>query len=128
MRIYIDSRHRVPGGTDSDFSTLLRRPIELPPNSVGVIEQCLLSNTFESIIAGVNDKLYVRESISGVLTDKALTLPAGSYVPSSLATVVAAALNTLAGTYTCTVSSTGNKLIISCSLSFPDHAEILTRT
>ena len=99
MRIYIDSRHRTAdSASDSDFSILRRRPLELPVNSLGILEQCILSNVFESIIADVNNKLYVRESVSGVITDKVLTLGAGSYTPASLATVVATALNTLSGT------------------------------
>ena len=125
MRIYIDSRFRT-SGTDSDFTISLPRPVELPPNSVGIVEQVVFSNTFESIIAGRNDKLYVRESVSGVLTDRVLTLAGGTYTPSSLATVVATALNTLNGTYTCTVASTQNKLIITSAYTFPDLSEILT--
>ena len=78
MRIYIDSRHRSSGTSDSDFSVTLRRPLEFKPDTVGVVEQVILSNTFESIVAGVNDKLYVRESVSGVLTDTVLTLAGGS--------------------------------------------------
>ena len=129
MRIYIDSRHRTAdSASDADFSILLRRPLEFPPNSVAVIEQCVLSNVFESIIENVNDKIYARESISGVITDKVLKLGAGSYTPASLATVIGTALNTLNGTYTCTVASTGNKLVITNTYTFPDHAEILTRT
>ena len=53
MRIYIDSRFRT-SGTDSDFTVSLARPLELPVNSVGIVEQVLLSNTFESVIAVVN--------------------------------------------------------------------------
>ena len=92
------------------------------------IDHCVISNVFESIITGVNDKLYVRESVSGSITDKVLTLGSGSYTPASLATVVATALNTLSGTFTCTVATTGNKLQTSNLFTLPDYAEILTKT
>ena len=127
MRFYIDSRHRSSGSSDSDFSVTLSKPQEFKPDTVGVVEQVILSNTFETITTGVNDKLYVRESVSGVLTDTVLVIQAGSYTPASIASTVSVLLNSLNGTYTCTVASTGNKLIITNTYTFPDHAEILTR-
>ena len=76
----------------------------------------------------MNDKLYIRESVSGVVTDYKISLTAGSYTPQSLSQELSLQLNTLPGTYTVSVASTGNKLIITNSYVFPtSHAEILTR-
>ena len=85
MRLYIDSRHRNGGTSDSDFSVMLSKTLEFAPDSKAVIEAVVLSNTWESCILGVNQKLYVRQSTGGVISDQVLTLTAGSYTPTMLA-------------------------------------------
>ena len=57
MRIFIDSRFGE--GPSNDFRFTLARPLELREGSVGVIAQVLLSHTFETVMEGYNDKLYV---------------------------------------------------------------------
>jgi len=57
MRIFVDSRFGE--GPSNDFRFTLARPVELREGSVGVIDQVLMSHTFETIMPGYNDKLYL---------------------------------------------------------------------
>ena len=57
MRIFIDSRFGE--GPSNDFMFTLARPQELREGSVGVIDQVLLSHTFETVMPNYNDKLYI---------------------------------------------------------------------
>ena len=57
MRIFIDSRFGE--GPSNDFRFTLARPQQLREGSVGVIDQVLLSHTFETVMPGYNDKLYL---------------------------------------------------------------------
>jgi len=56
MRIFIDSRFGE--GASNDFRFTLARPVELREGSVGVIDQVIMSHTFETVMPGYNDKLY----------------------------------------------------------------------
>jgi len=92
-RVYIDSRYRCPGGTDSDFRYALRTPIEVPPGTLGFIDGVVLSQSFGCVIAGYNDTVFVREIYQAGTTDRVLTLGAGDYNGYTLATELAAKLN-----------------------------------
>ena len=92
-RIYIDSRFRLPGGTDSDFRYALKTPIELPRGTVGWIDGVVISHSFNSVIQGHNDRLFIRE-VNGVsIHDRVVTIPAGDYNGFSLAETLEALLN-----------------------------------
>ncbi len=92
-RVYIDSRYRMPGGTDSDFRYALRTPIEVPPGTLGFIDGVVLSQSFGCAIAGYNDAVFVREVYQAGTTDRVLTLGAGDYNGYTLAAELAAKLN-----------------------------------
>ena len=57
MRIFVDNRFGE--GPLNYFRFNLARPVELRHGSVGVIDQVLMSHTFETIMEGYNDKLYL---------------------------------------------------------------------
>ena len=57
MRIFVDSRFGE--GPSNHFRFTLARPVELREGSVGVIDQALMSHTFETIMEGYNVKLYL---------------------------------------------------------------------
>ena len=57
MRIFVDSRFGE--GPSNDFRYTLARPVELREGSVGVIDQVVISHTFETVMPGYNDQLYI---------------------------------------------------------------------
>ena len=87
-RIYIDSRYRLAGGTDSNFRYALKTPIEVPRGTMGWIDGVVISHSFNSVIAGHSDMLYVREVQGASYEDRALTIPAGDYNGFTLATAI----------------------------------------
>ncbi len=58
-RIYVTSRNRTPSSASpSDFHFSLQTPIELPEGAKGFIDSFTCSNTWEAVVAGVNQNLY----------------------------------------------------------------------
>ena len=115
-RIYVDSRFRH-SGTEGDFRIILDTPIELSEGALGYIDSICLSNTFQTLQANVNNRLYVRQLMSGVGSgpkDTSLVLALGQYTTATLATEVQAKLNQIkinAGiSYTVTASADGSTL------------------
>ena len=115
MRIYITSRKRTLGSASpSDFHFALERPVELPEGSRGFIDSFVCSNTWETIITGVNDKLYVKWS-AGV--PRTLTLDPGPIASAAdLATKLTTGLAAVDPTMkTVTVTASGdNRVQFSC--------------
>ena len=64
-RVYVDSRFRH-SGSEGDFRVILDTPIELSEGALGYIDGICLSNTFPTLVSGVNNRLYVRQLMSGV--------------------------------------------------------------
>ena len=95
-RIYIDSRFAISGGTASKFDySLPGGSIELPADTACVVDQIQIPNVFPCIRAGINDKLYWKEQLSGQsVVEKVATLDAGNYNANSLATEIARVMNT----------------------------------
>ena len=94
-RIYVDSRFRHQG-TPGNFRVILDTPIELSEGALGYIDSVCLSNTFQTLQANVNNRLYVRQLMSGVGSgpkDTSLVLTPGQYTTATLATEVQAKLN-----------------------------------
>ena len=92
-KLYLDSRKRVAGGTDTDFAIQLPYPINV--SGKAFVDVCLLANSFYTIRDDENDKLYMTETIAnGTLYARRLTLPAGRYTVNTLATAIATAANT----------------------------------
>ena len=107
-RIYIDSRYRMPGGSDSDFRYALKTPIEVPRGTIGWIDGVVLSQSFGNIIAGLNDTLFVREITTAATTDRVVVLSAGDWNIYTLAAELQTKLNfgtTLPNLYTVLTSS-----------------------
>ncbi len=107
-RVYIDSRYRMPGGSDSDFRYALKTPIEVAPGTLGFIDGVVLSQSFGCIAAGYNDTVFVREVYQAATTDRVFTLDAGEYNGYTLATELAAKLNA------------GTTLPQGCAVTFAD--------
>jgi len=85
-KIYVDSRKRQPGGTDTDFAVQFPYPVVV--SGKAFVDVVLPNNSFYTIRDDENDKLYMTESIAnGLLYARRLTIPAGNTV-DSLATAI----------------------------------------
>ena len=107
MRIYITSRSRTPDSVSpSDFVFALNRPIELPEGSRGYIDSFVCSNTWESVQAGFNQRIYCQWSGD---VQRTLTLDAGDLASTAdLADRMTTGLAALAPTQaTVTVTAVG---------------------
>ena len=92
-KLYLDSRKRQPGGSDTDFAIQLPYPINV--SGKAFVDVVLLANSFYTIRDDENDKLYMTETIAnGTLYARRLTIPAGRYTVDTLATAIATAANT----------------------------------
>ena len=99
---------------------ILDTPVELSEGALGYIDSVCLSNTFPTLITGVNNRLYVRQRMAGVgggmPKDVNLVLSPGQYTTATLAIEVAAKLNAAkvnAGiTYTVTASADGTTMTV----------------
>ena len=119
-RVYVDSRYRH-SGDEGDFRIILYTPIELSEGALGYIDSVCLSNTFPTLISGVNNRLYVRQRMSSVANgapkDTNLVLTPGQYTTATLATEMQDKLNLIkvdpAITYTVTAAADGTTLTVS---------------
>ena len=58
-RIYVTSRNRTPSSASpSHFHFSLQTPIEPPEGAKGYIDSFTCSNSWEAVVAGVNQNLY----------------------------------------------------------------------
>ena len=118
-RVYVDSRFRH-SGDEGDFRIILDTPIELSEGAIGYIDNICVSNTFPTLISGVNNRLYVRQRMryvaNGDPKDTNLVLAAGQYTTATLATEIATKLNQItvdpAVTYTVTAAADGTTLTV----------------
>ena len=60
-KLFIDSRHRATG-THADFSVILSNDQRCSRTTSAFVSSLSLSNTFQTIEEGVNDKLYLKSS------------------------------------------------------------------
>jgi len=92
-KIYLDSRKRQPGGTDTNFAVQFPYPISV--SGKAFVDVVLLNNSFYTIRDDENDKFYMTEVIAnGTLYARRLTLPPGRYTVDTLATAIKDAANT----------------------------------
>ena len=92
-RIYVSSRYRsLNSHSTSDFVFQLRAgALEFNESATAVVDSVCISNVFHTVIAGHNQKLYVRfyDAVNQVRLDKVVTLPAGDKTITTLATELA---------------------------------------
>jgi len=138
MRIFVDSRFGE--GPSNDFRFTLARPVELREGSVGVIDQVLMSHTFETIMEGYNDKLYLAWQAGdytlapgpvfvpqGNLECRVLTISPFNYNINSMAAHLQQVLRAAADdtSLLCMVHASGNRLLFSQSVG-TEKQEITT--
>jgi hypothetical protein len=113
-KLYVDSRKRVAGAradTDSDFAIQLPYPIEV--SGKAYVDVVLLSNTYNTIRTGENDRIYLDEN--SAQTKRVATLAAGQYNVFELRDALVAALNAgkaITGSYQVTYLVTQNRFQI----------------
>ena len=91
-KLYLDSRRRVAGArgdSDSDFAVQLPYPITVSGRAY--IDVVLLSNSFYTIRAGENDRIYLDENAA--LTKRVVLLAEGQHNVFELRDVLLGALN-----------------------------------
>ena len=118
-RIYVTSRNRTPSSASpSDFHFSLQTPIELPEGAKGYIDSFTCSNTWEAVVAGINQNLYFQYSHLFPDTLPPLVLEPGDLSSvADLATKLTTGLAALAPfepTVTVTASASGNRLLFDC--------------
>lgn len=114
-KLYIDSRKRVKGSrgdTDTDFTISLPYPISV--SGKAYIDVVLIPNSFKTIRAGQNDKIYLDENAAQ--TKRIATLAEGQYSVFQLNGVLADALNAnkaITGQYQVAYDTATNRFVIS---------------
>ena len=111
-KLYLDSRKRQPGGTDTDFAIQLPYPINV--SGKAFLDVILCPNSFYLVRAGDSDRLYVAETQSNV--KRVAFLIPGQYDAHTLATACQNALNQnkgIPGTYVCQYLSALHRMRIS---------------
>ena len=91
-KLYVDSRRRVAGArgdSHSDFAIQMPYPIEV--SGKAYVDAVLLSNVFNTIRTGENDRIYIDEN--SAQTKQVATLAAGQYTVHQLKDALVAALN-----------------------------------
>ena len=126
MRIFVDSRFGE--GPSNDFRFTLVRPVELREGSVGVVDQILISHTFETILPEYNDQLYLAWQDGdytlapgpvfvpqGPLECRVLTVAPHNYNINGMAAHLQQVLRVVAddSSLLCMVHGSGNRLLFS---------------
>ena len=87
FKLYVDSRFRQETGgssSDSEFSIELPHPINIKGKAY--VDCCLIPNSFYTIRAGENDRVFLGETVSGTTTYRIVSIAAGQYTAYSLKT------------------------------------------
>ena len=106
-RIYVDSRDRQPGGKPEDFTYALPYSLNIIEKSLANIDAVVIPNSIPTVIAGVNDTIYIRENDPlEAVWFRTPKIPPGYYATlDSLRQAIEDTLNNgthMAGTYTVT--------------------------
>jgi hypothetical protein len=92
-KLFIDSRQRS-SGYHNNFTVELPSDVDTTRTTSVYLASCSFSNTFQSVISGVNQTLYYLVLAQGGQTHSGkVTLPAGQYSGSSLAAYLTANMN-----------------------------------
>lgn len=136
MKFFIDSRDRVSGKNES-FTWKLPITLDLESEHIGIIDCCLIPNTFMSVIQDYNDRIYVSETQPQSIPSYAVqevhriaTLAPGHYNAQTLSVAVQSALNAasiLTNAYVVGFDTLSSKLTITNTLDAGATFSILPR-
>jgi hypothetical protein len=99
-KLYINSEHKTPDSTASNFKIQLDRSIDLPDKCYFHLDDLVMPRTFKTVEKDVNDKLYIALSkftdTSFANTDYILiTIPEGNYTTDTFTTALQTQFDTL---------------------------------
>ena len=117
FKLYVDSRFRVQtGGSSSDTEFAIELPHPLQVKGKAFLDTCLVPNTFYTIRAGENDRVHLRETVSGTAHYRIAQIVEGQYNAITLKDALLAAIQAgrqLAQDYVVAYDIPTNKLVIS---------------
>lgn len=94
-KIYIDSKfRRADSVSSSNFKIDLPYSVTFPENAVFYIDDISIPNSFYTVEAGINDKMYFRLTTGGLNTDYVITLDSKNYNGAQFANEIHAKINT----------------------------------
>ncbi len=115
-KLYLDSRKRVKGARgDSDTDFAVQLPYPMSVSGKAYVDVCLNPNSFYTIRAGDNDRIYLDENAAQ--TKRVATIAAGQYNIYELRDQLVVALNankklTAQCQYSCTYVAASNRLVL----------------
>ncbi len=115
-KIYIDSKFRRHDSVStSNFKIELPYTLKFSDNTIFYVDDVCIPHTWNTIEAGVNDKLYLRLTTGGLNTDYILLLTPQNYNGVQLATEISARINyhTTNQVHTCTYNSQTQRISLS---------------
>lgn len=129
-KVFIDSRWRL-AGSHNNFTIELPNDVDTTRTASIYLGSCSFSNTFETIVAGVNDKLYciVTRVNSATASLAIATLAPGKYDGTTLAAEIQSKLRSeiIDGSYSVTFDAAYGKLTFTSTLNnvqFPSDGEL----
>jgi hypothetical protein len=96
MRLFFDSRHRLPSSpSSSDFTLQLLETIQLRPGAKVRLHDVSIPYSWRTVEAGVNNHIFLEErpTATGVQVYRRLAMPAGQYDGRALATILTTLFN-----------------------------------
>ena len=94
-RIHIDSREKTDNSdSHSDFRIRLSQSCQFPEDTVCMVDNISIPNTFLTVQTGVNDSLYVAEQLGPTVLCRKVTLDPAYYNATTFAAELALKLNT----------------------------------
>jgi len=119
-KLYIDSHYKTPDSVStSSFKFQLARNIQMPKNTVFFLEDVCIPNTWLTVEASINDKIYFKLP-DGTL--KIVTIAQNQYTNALLA----AELNTKINAASINVTVTSNTTFNTISITSPNEFYLLT--
>ncbi len=86
-KLFIDSRHALPGGTSTEFSVEVPQGgLDMPDNTVMFIDAISIPS-FPNLFSG-KDRLYIREDTETGIHIRYVTLASKNYEPSTFCSEV----------------------------------------
>ena len=82
----------MASGTGSDFTLTLKQSVQCPPDTVAILEEVMIANSFATISAN-NRYIYIQETVGGSTHKSIATLEEGNSNLVDLATKLKEALN-----------------------------------
>jgi hypothetical protein len=115
-KVYIDTRFKTDGNSDSDFYIELPLTLNIPDKCVCYIDDIVLPVSWH-MIDSRNNKLYIAYRINDVVSEQTVTIPTGNYNGITFSNALKSAMNSILNPFNTPVEITydtiNNKMLIS---------------